>query len=387
MRILMLNHNIAFGGATFDRAYHLGAELARFGHQPTLMTIAKKARFHFRVQEAAGVEVVETPDLLWGIGRTGWDPWDTARRIFHSQRRTYDAVYAFDSRPAVLVPALAYAHRHHVPLIMDWADWWGRGGTIRERSFKRISRLIGPFEGWLEEAFRSKAVRTTVISHALERRAASLGIDPATILRIPNGSNVDSIRLHDIMKSRSRLGLPLDQPIIGHMGHLYEGDGELFRVAVSGALAQCPSLRVVMLGRSGDQFDTSWEEHPATIVPGFVPHEDLGYWLAACDALILPWRDTVHNRGRWPGKVNDYLSVGRPVISTAVGEMPDIIGTYRVGVMSEPTGEALGQAILEVLNDPERRTSMGTAARQLAENDLSWQRIGAKLQDMLESLP
>jgi glycosyltransferase involved in cell wall biosynthesis len=382
----MLNHNVAFGGATFDRVYHLSEQLVRHGHEPTLMTIARKDRLRFRVHESAGVEVIETPDLFWGIGRTGWDPWDTLRRILHSQRRAYDAVYAFDSRPAVIMPALAYVRRYGVPLIMDWADWWGRGGTIRERSFKRISRIMGPVEEWLEEAFRRSAARTTVISRALEDRAADLGVDRSTILRIPNGSNVDSIRPHDLATSRSRLGLPQGQPIIGHIGHLYEGDGELFRTAVDHALSRCPRLRVAMLGRPGDQFDAAWEEHPATIVPGFVSREDLGHWLTACDALVLPLRDTVHNRGRWPGKVNDYLAAGRPVVSTAVGDMREILETYPVGAMSEPNGEALGDAILEVLSDPDCRCSMGMAARQLAESDLSWQRIGTKLQHMVESL-
>jgi glycosyltransferase involved in cell wall biosynthesis len=141
-----------------------------------------------------------------------------------------------------------------------------------------------------------------------------------------------------------------------------------------------------MLGRSGDQFNESWERHTATIAPGFVSRDELGYWLTACDALVLPFRDTVHNRGRWPGKVNDYLAAGRPIISTAVGDIQDVLGNYPVGIMSEPTGESLGEAIIEAIDSHERRRSMGEAARNLAENDLSWERIGARLQHMLESL-
>ena len=387
MRILMLNHNIAFGGATFDRVYNLGSQLARHGHQPTLMTISKKDRFSFRSESRDGVEVVQTPDLLWGIGRTGWDPYDTFRRVVHSQRRGYDAVYAFDSRPAVLMPALAYAYRHRVPLIMDWADWWGRGGTIGERSFKTVSKIMGPLEGWLEEAFRTKAARTTVISRALQERAAGLGVDPQTILRIPNGSNIQAIQPSDMIESRRKLGLPLDLPLIGHMGHLYPRDSELLKSALEHALVECPTLRVVMLGRPGSQYDISWAAHPATITPGFVPMEDMAAWLGACNALILPLTDSVHNRGRWPGKVNDYFAAGRPVISTAVGDMRDVLETYPVGVMAEPTGEALGRAILEMLGDPERQEAMGKAARELAETDLSWERIAAKVQQMLETLP
>jgi glycosyltransferase involved in cell wall biosynthesis len=67
--------------------------------------------------------------------------------------------------------------------------------------------------------------------------------------------------------------------------------------------------------------------------------------------------------------------------------MRDVLETYPVGVMAEPTGEALGRAILEMLGDPERQQAMGKAARELAETDLSWERIAGKVQQMLETLP
>ena len=151
MRLLMLNHNVAFGGGTFQRAFNLAKRLAPLGHQVTLLAIDPHARLRFSAVERGGVEVVGSPDLLSGIGRTGWDPWDVARRIGYVWRREYDLVYAFDSRPAVVAPALAYQRRHGVPLMMDWADWWGRGGAIGERRFGLINR--GSSVRWMGRAY------------------------------------------------------------------------------------------------------------------------------------------------------------------------------------------------------------------------------------------
>ena len=76
MRVLLLNHNIAWSGGTFFRAYHIGRYLVRRGHDVTLMTISKHNFLKFQSERVDGLEVVYTPDLFWGIGRTGWDTWD-----------------------------------------------------------------------------------------------------------------------------------------------------------------------------------------------------------------------------------------------------------------------------------------------------------------------
>jgi len=72
MRILYLTHNITWkGGGAFFHAYHQARHLVRRGHQVTLLSIAPEARTSFHQFEAAGVRIVETPDLLRGQARTG----------------------------------------------------------------------------------------------------------------------------------------------------------------------------------------------------------------------------------------------------------------------------------------------------------------------------
>ena len=93
-----------------------------------MYTIHPQRRLGVEESELQGVRVVQFPDLLWGIGRTGWDLWDTAQRLGKVRGETFDLVHAFDSRPVVIHPALAL-QRRGVPLVMDWADWWGRGGA------------------------------------------------------------------------------------------------------------------------------------------------------------------------------------------------------------------------------------------------------------------
>src|SRR4051794_13170334 len=106
MRILMLNHNVAWRGGTFFRAYHFARHLGRRGHSVTLLTISPGRRMGFTTNHRDGITLVETPDLLWGVGRTGWDPWDTVNRLAWLRTKTWDIVHAWDCRPAVILPAL-----------------------------------------------------------------------------------------------------------------------------------------------------------------------------------------------------------------------------------------------------------------------------------------
>src|SRR5574341_1333987 len=98
MRLLLLNHNVAWSGGTFFRAYHFGREMVRRGHHVTLLPVSPRRRFGLHQEIRDGVRVVETPDWLWGRGRTGWDPWDTLQRIRFVGGRRWDVVHAFDSR-------------------------------------------------------------------------------------------------------------------------------------------------------------------------------------------------------------------------------------------------------------------------------------------------
>src|SRR5216683_4454900 len=123
MRILLLNHNVAWSGGTFFRAFHFGRELARRGHQIDLICISPHRRFSFDCEKRDGIKIHGSPDLFWGRGRSGWDPWDCLRRSARVLKGEWDLVHAFDSRPAVILPALV-VQRRSVPLVLDWADWW-----------------------------------------------------------------------------------------------------------------------------------------------------------------------------------------------------------------------------------------------------------------------
>ena len=378
MKLLFLNHNVAWSG-TFFRAFQLGRALVTQGHEVTVVTTSRTNRFAWEREQREGVELVYAPDLLWGRARTGWDLWNTLSRVLELRKRRFDAIHAFDSRPAVILPALYLARAHRLPLFIDWADWWGRGGAIQERPGRVVNTLISGLETWFEEAFRHHAVGNTVISRALEQRAVDLGLDAATILRFPNGSDAAALRPRERLDARRALGLAPDAKVLVHIGLVYPGDLELLLRSVAELARMMPGVQLVLVGNPKAPVRDELVPPGVLRQTGFVDFDVLQNWLAAADATVIPMRDTVCARGRWPGKVNDYFCAARPVVMPRVGDAADYVESHGAGWVSPPEPRAFAHALAQPILEEGAAAAAGARGRALAEGELSWTTIGQQV--------
>jgi glycosyltransferase involved in cell wall biosynthesis len=87
-------------------------------------------------------------------------------------------------------------------------------------------------------------------------------------------------------------------------------------------------------------------------------------------ADILNASDVFVLSSRWEGNplsVMEAMAAGLPVVSTAVGGVPELVREGKTGLLvpSEDAG-ALAQALQALVDDPARRQAMGAAARQHA---------------------
>lgn len=382
MNILFLNHNVIWR-STFFRCLQFGKQLVAQGHHVDLLTISPGARFRFSEQVIEGVTVIETPDLLFGITRTGWDPYDTQRRKSFLRRRHYDLIHAFDSRPVVILPALAQRKRDGATLLTDWADWWGRGGIIEERPNKLIKLFFQRPETYFEEHYRTQADGLTVISRALGERAMQLGMPPEKIAHIRSGADTERIRPMDKTQAREALGLPVNAPIVGFTGFVHY-DLTLLLSAFDVLARQRPDVRLLITGQYSPlvrQYSERGHWSDRVFHAGILPYANLPQYLCAADLNALPFADKQANRGRWPNKIGDYLSAGRPVVSNPTGDIQDLFARYDIGVLTEETPVAFAHGMAEVLDDPAHARAQGYMARQVAEHELSWPKLTQQLEE------
>jgi glycosyltransferase involved in cell wall biosynthesis len=372
---------VAWRGGFF-RAFHWGRYLVRRGHQVTLLTISEKKRWEWDIQERDGVRLVKSPDLLTGRLRSGWDPWDVVKRMVYLWPGHYDLVHSVDSRPVCILPALMLKKLRRTKLVIDWLDWWGRGGTIVERSNSLAERLFSPVETFFEEGFRQFADGSVVISSALKHRALSLGVAAEHLVQIPFGADVERLLPRDKMAARQRLGLDKRKKIIGYVGVISAKDLDFLMQAYAQLYATDNRLRLIFIGRSGvNQAALNPRLLDGVRFTGEITYEDLQDYIAACDVMCLPLRNTIANRGRWPSKISDYLAAGRPVAATDVGDLAELFSKAEIGILSKDEPGDFARATQQLLARPDLE-KLGINARRVAETELSWD----ILTDRLESL-
>ncbi|MCC6155024.1 MAG: glycosyltransferase, partial [Candidatus Hydrogenedentes bacterium] len=219
LRILLVSNHRRF--KINFRAFPWADELAARGHDVDVMCHADTERWRTQVEHINGFRIIESPDLLVGALRQGWDPFCAWRRraLLFRENKQYDIIHCLDTRLAVVLPALAYARKKQIPIVSDWIDWWGRGGLIKERRPLWYQWLLAPIEVHFEEAYRNKLDGLTTISHALLERGVKLGIERKRCLVIPGGANVRAFaEIPPKAESRAMLGVADDVPVVCFSG-------------------------------------------------------------------------------------------------------------------------------------------------------------------------
>jgi glycosyltransferase involved in cell wall biosynthesis len=367
---------------TFARSAPWARELRARGYAVTLLCLANEARFRTRERDEGGVHYVETPDLLPGRLRSGWDPMSILHRHRYLRGKHFDLIHGFESRPATIYPIRRYLKQRRVPWLLDWNDWWGRGGLITEQRPGWYQRLLGGLETYYEEHFRTCPDATTVISRVLGARAERLGVPGRRIYWIPGGASTDVFVPVDPQTHRARFGLPKEAFIVGYAALDVTTDLPMVLEAVRQALSAIPRLLLVVTGRPAPDFaarvaQAGLEGHVRHF--GVVDYKQLPHVLSCAEVFLLPLADTISNRGRWPHKVGDYLASGRATLVNPVGEMDDLFRAHEVGLAVPISPAGFAEGMVRLYKDAPLRLRCGANARRVAETELSWARIVDRL--------
>jgi glycosyltransferase involved in cell wall biosynthesis len=236
---------------------------------------------------------------------------------------------------------------------------------------------MAPIETFFEERFRKHADGTIGLGAPLTQRARDMGISH-DVISILHGCDTEALRAFSKDDSRKLLGLKAGLFYVGYTGRMREDAICLFAGLIR-ELRKKYSIDVVgvLIGNSAFQVDRfiGPEIADSFIKTGWIEYEDINQYMSACDVLVLPFENSVARRSIWPSKLNDYLSVGRPVLSTDLVVLSDIVRNAEVGVLAENTVESLAYRCAELLTDPNKMTILGNNARKLAETTLSWETI------------
>lgn len=77
----------------------------------------------------------------------------------------------------------------------------------------------------------------------------------------------------------------------------------------------------------------------------------------------------------FPLAVVEAMSLGKPVIATNIGGIPEVINNGKNGVLVEPSELKIGTEILRLLEDRGKMKELGVNARQTIEENYTWKKI------------
>lgn len=389
MRLLYVTHHRRYKAR--PRSFAMARVMARAGHEVTLLVTANERKRDLTLHFDKGVHIVEAPDLLWGRLRSGWDPYAALQRhrYLSQNRRPYDFVHCFETRPATIYPALHYSRQHGTALLTDWNDWWGRGGIIQELRPRWYRWLFGWLETYYEEAFRRRGCGLTVISAALKTRAQDLSVCSDSILHLPGGVFCDEFPVRPVLACREKMGLPITGPILGFSSLDSHLDMDILFDTLRLVKRKIRNVHVLITGHVSETMRARAAEYgilKQLIFTGLVPHAELSWYLGCADVFLLPFPDRVYNRGRWPNKLGEYMSLGRPTVTNDVGDVGQLFRENRVGLIAEWSAEDFARKILYLLQYPIIARQIGREARWVAVNKYEWSVLGKKLESFYYEL-
>jgi len=239
----------------------------------------------------------------------------------------------------------------------------GRGAKVLLRLFLRGSGA------------RRLVLITRALRDALSRWQPKLPPSPFTTIA-PDGVDLDRYAdLSSSAEARAALSLP-ERFTIGYTGHLYPGRGTELILAMAERLLEVAFLLVG--GNPEDVTSVRAEAENKGLenirLTGFVPNAELPLYQAACDILLMPYQELVAAssggdiaRYLSPMKVFEYLACGRPIISSDLPVLQEVLNETNAIFLPPDEVDPWVEAIQDLRTNQSRQESLSQQARVDAE--------------------
>jgi glycosyltransferase involved in cell wall biosynthesis len=383
VRVLRVIARLNMGGPALHVAY-LTEGLAKRGYQTTLVagTLARGEDSMQFVAEQHGVEIVRVDELHREISliRDVLAAFRLAKLI----RRLRPQILHTHTAKAGAVGRLAavLAGRARPPIVVHTFH----GHVLRG--------YFGPFRtGFfrlLERALARVSTRLIAVSPQVRDDLVALKVakaDKFEVIRL--GIELEErVELDDALRAETRrvLGIAPDRFVVGWIGRMTSiknTDAVLRAFAALRGRGVDAVLCLIGDGPDRDALERAAHELGVMRHCLFLGYQEgVARFYAAFDAFLL----ASENEGT-PVTTIESLAAGRPVVSTRVGGVPDVVEDGVDGFLTEPRDvDGLAERLERLARDPELRAEMGRAGRERALSRYAVERLVADVDALYRSL-
>jgi glycosyltransferase involved in cell wall biosynthesis len=272
------------------------------------------------------------------------------------------------------------------PLILDLDDWETAGAYEKNKDISFYTSII-------PHLYYVNSLSWKLILERLHLFADEVTVSN-TLLRerlggniIVHGRNTEKFKpsVYDNRKVRKGIGIHEDETVVMFSGTPRPHKGVEFLIEAHSSLKQ-KDITTVIVGSDDNTYAENLKKKATEGIQfcGTKPFSDIPKWIAACDIFVVPQRDTLANRGQIPAKVFDAMAMGKPVVATEVGDLPRVLDGC--GVIVEPdSSKAIASALDDLYRNPEKRETLGAAARKRCVEQYSYKALAPKMKDIVLS--
>ena len=283
-------------------------------------------------------------------------------------------------RLVALVPRerfdLVHAHGQDAAVLAHWARRLTRFRLVVTRHV--VEEPCGDRRQRVRARAAAAALGAADAVVAVSRSAAARLAELGCVLRqrievIPNG--IDTVRFDPAANAarggvlRRELGLRPGSPVVLMPALLRPGKGhDVLLEAAPRVRARVQGVTFLLAG-SGELAQAL--ERRAGPLRGAVRllghRDDMPALMAAADVVCLPSRSEA-----LPTVLLEAAAAGRAVVASRVGGVPEVVEDRRTGLLVAPSNPgALAEALIELLEGPERRRELGRAALEKARREFA----------------
>jgi glycosyltransferase involved in cell wall biosynthesis len=366
-------------GTVSARAFPLAAELVKRGYEVTLLLTpydnpsesGQKREFH-------GVRIVNVEvgeDL--GLRQI---PFTVKRLCTAIREYSADIVHIFKPKGYAGAACTWLFMSGFRSVVLDCDDWEGWGGWNDVKNYPWIVKeYIDRQEKWLMR----RAPVVTTASRTLEHRAVKMRESPNGVFYIPNcGGSPDNVAAQEKALSmtgeqaKKSFGLP-EAPVIFYSGHFEVRHEIMFFCRAATLAARRFGATIVIVGDGPErphmkEFFARQEGVRVRFFPR-LPYDQFVALIAASDIAAFPYPDGPIYQAKCSARIIDYMSMGKAIVSTSVGENNEYICNGDSGILTRPGEETeFAEELERLLADTEFRVQLGRKARQRVKEKFLW---------------
>lgn len=350
----------------------IAPELVKRGHEVTVLTglpnypegiVPEEYKHGKRDEMIDGVHVIRCDEHGRGKGKKDLVlnylsyMRSASKKAKHLDK--FDLVLAYQLSPVtMLAPAVAYKKKNHVPVLVYCLDIWPESAQAYLGTGKLYS-LVAKYSKRLYQKCDEIAVTSEPFINYMEKVN---GIDRKKMVYIPQHCNGEMLEM-DLTAEDNGIA---DFMFAGNLG---KGQKMETIIKAAARLKDRKDFVVHMVGdgsmrESLKQLSKELGVEDKVVFHGKQKRTDMAAWYKKADALLITLRGNNFVGNTMPGKLQTYMTTGKPIFGAINGAAQKVITDAQCGsCVNAEDDEGLARLMLQFIEHPDWHDACGNNAR------------------------